>query len=133
MAGKSTYLANKTLDHLWGGPIFVRPGTVYLALFLTAPTDAGGGVEVSGMNYARVALTNDATIFPGAVGAIKTVPNQINFPSATGPWGSVRAVGIFDAAGGGNLLAWTNLSATRFIDTTDVARFLTNTINFTED
>lgn len=133
MAGKSTYFANKTLDTLWGGPAFVRPATVYLALFLTAPTDAGGGVEVSGMNYSRVGLTNDATIFPAAAGGIKTVPNQINFPSATGPWGSVRAVGLYDAPAGGNLLVWTNLSATRFIDTMDVARFLTNTINFTED
>ncbi|MFX9081351.1 hypothetical protein ABTN40_19960, partial [Acinetobacter baumannii] len=66
MAGKSTYLANKVLDHLLGGTTYTPPWALYLALFTAAPTDEGGGTEVSGGDYARAAVLNDPTIWPSA-------------------------------------------------------------------
>src|SRR5690349_18898367 len=116
MSSKSDYLENKILDHMLGGPDYTRPATVYVALFTTAPSDAGGGVEVTGGSYARVAVTNNATNFPGASGGAKQNANTITWPTATALWGTVVAVGIFDAASGGNLLFWALLPASKTID-----------------
>jgi hypothetical protein len=104
MADKSTYLSNHLLDHLLGGPDFARPATVYVALFTSAPGAGGGGTEVSGGSYARVAVTNNATNFPAASGASKSNATAITFPAATAGWGSVSHYGLFDALTGGNLL-----------------------------
>ena len=38
-----------------------RLAAIYLALFTAMPSDSGGGTEVSGGSYARVAITNNAT------------------------------------------------------------------------
>lgn len=66
MAGKSDYLELKILDGVLGGPDFVRPATSHVALYTVAPSDAGGGTEVSGGSYARAAVTNSATNWPAA-------------------------------------------------------------------
>ena len=102
MAGsKSDYLENEILDHVLGGGDFTRPATVYLALFTVTPTDAGGGTEVTGGAYARVAVTNNATNFPAASGGSKSIGAQFDFPEATANWGTVVALGIFDASTAG--------------------------------
>jgi hypothetical protein len=44
MAGFTTYLQQKVLDHVRGKTSFTMP-TAYVALFTTNPTDAGGGTE----------------------------------------------------------------------------------------
>lgn len=103
---KSDYLENKILDHVLGGGDYTRPATVYVGLFTTAPSDTGGGTEVSGGSYARVAVTNNATNFPAASSGSKSNGTAITFPAATANWGTVVAFGIFDASSGGNLLYW---------------------------
>jgi hypothetical protein len=57
MAGKSDYLENKILDHVLRNTAYTSPTTVYVGLYTAAPTDAGGGTEVSGNGYAREAAT----------------------------------------------------------------------------
>lgn len=95
------------LNHRYGGPNYDRPATVYIALYTVAPTDAGGGTEVTGGSYARPAVTNNSTNFPASTGgSAKTNGTTITFPTPTGNWGTIVAVGIFDAASGGNLLDW---------------------------
>jgi len=64
MAGKSDYLENTILDLVYGGVAYTPPAILYVALFSVAPTDAGGGTELSGGGYARVAVPNDLTNFP---------------------------------------------------------------------
>lgn len=107
---KSTYLANKVLDHVLGGGDYTRPATVYLALFTVAPSDSGGGTEVSGNAYARKAVTNDSTNFPAASAGSKTLATDVVWPAPTGSWGTVVAVALFDASTAGNLLYWTTIS-----------------------
>jgi len=133
MAGKSDYLENKVLDFLLGGVSFTPPATVYIALFTAAPTDAGGGTEVSGGGYARVAVTNNTTNFPAASNGTKSNGTTITFPTATADWGTVVAVGIFDASTGGNLLFWANLSTSKTIQNGDTAQFAAGSLTFTED
>lgn len=113
MAGSfSDYTEAKLLDYLFSGAAFTPPATLYVALYTTQPTDAGGGVEVTGGAYARVAVTNNNTNFPAATGTSPTVKNNgtvFTFTTATANWGTVTAWGLFDASSAGNLIAWSRL------------------------
>lgn len=142
MAGsKSNYLENKVLDHVLGGGDYTRPGSVYLALFTARGTDAdtedgiissSSLVEVSGGSYARLEVANDVTHFPAAVAGVKTNGTQIVFAQATASWGTVIAVGIYDALAG-NLLYWADLDAPKLVSTDDIVVFDANSLTFTED
>ena len=46
----SDYLEDKVLDHVFGGNAFTAPSTLYVT-FTVAPSDTGGGTEVSGGAY----------------------------------------------------------------------------------
>lgn len=116
MAGFSDYLENKVLSYVFSGGSFSQPGTKYLALYTTAPTDAGGGTELSGSAYARQSCAFTTT------GAQASNTSAVEWPTATGSWGTVVAVGVFDQNSGGNLLAWNNLTASKTISTGDVFR-----------
>lgn len=112
MGSKSDYLEAAVLNIL-GGTTPTVPATVYVALFTTLPSDSGGGVEVSGGGYARVAVTNNSTNFPAASGGSKSNGTLIDFGTATLDWGDVIGWGIFDAASSGNLLWWGQLQGAR--------------------
>lgn len=134
MAGKSDYLESKVLDHILGLTTYTPPANVYVALFTAAPTDAGtGGSEVTGGSYARATVVNNTTNFPNAVAGVKSNGVAIDFPAATAPWGTVVAVGIYDALVSGNLLYWTTLPASRTVNIGDIVGFAINQLQFTED
>ena len=128
MAGFSDYLEDKVLDHVFGGTAYTAPTTLYVALYTVAPTDTGGGTEVSGGAYARqtaaftVSGTNPTTASNSAA---------IEYPTATADYGTVVAVGIFDALSGGNLLAYANLDTSKVVSTGDVFRFNTGDLDIT--
>jgi len=134
MAGSfSNYLENALLDHALGGGNYTRPATVYIALFTVAPSDAGGGTEVSGNNYSRAAVTNDATNFPAASGGAKSNGVAITFATPSGSWGTVVAMGVFDASSSGNLLAWADLAASKTVGSGDVVTFPVGDFDVTLD
>ena len=117
MAGFSDYLEGKLLAHTFSNTAYTSPSTVYLALYTTAPTDAGGGTELSGSGYARQSCAFTTT------GNQASNTSAVEWPTATGSWGTVVAVGVFDSSSGStNLLAWNNLSASKTISTGDVFR-----------
>lgn len=96
------------LNAEYGATAFATDATKYAALFTTPPNDAGsGGVEVSGGSYARVAVTNNGTNFPSANPKVNAT--AVTFPAATADWGTVRAMGWYDASSGGNLRTWAYL------------------------
>lgn len=110
----STYLNNKILDLVFGGAAYTdRPSTLYFALFTSSPVASGGGEEVVGAAYARKAVTANTTNFPAisTAGDNMSLAADIQWPLATGDWGTVVAWGIFDAATGGNLLFYDALTA----------------------
>lgn len=134
MAGsKSDYLENEILDHVLGGADYSRPGTVYIALYTVAPTDAGGGTEVTGGDYARVAVTNNTTNWPAASSGSKSNGTAFTFTQATADWGTVVAFGILDALTSGNLLYWGDLTASKSVESGDTAEFAASGITITED
>jgi hypothetical protein len=104
------YYENKILDHMLRAQAFTPPSTVYVALYTTAPTDAGGGTEVSGGSYAR----QSATFSAASAGSISNSAD-ITFPQATADWGTIVAVGLFDTSTAGNLLWYGNLTTSQTV------------------
>jgi hypothetical protein len=130
---KSDFLENKTLDHILGGPDYVRPATVYLGLFTSAPADGSAGTEVAGGAYARAAVTNDASHWPAAAGGVKSNGAAITFAQATAPWGTVVAFAVFDALVAGNMLFWGVLTVNKTVATGDTPSYPIGSLVFTED
>jgi len=120
MAGFSDYLEDKVLDHVFGGSAYTAPATLYVALYTVAPTDTGGGTEVTGGSYARQTSTFTVS---GTDPTTATNAAAIEYPTATGDYGTVVAVGILDALSGGNLLAYADLTTSKIVSTGDVFRF----------
>jgi len=130
MAGSfSDYLENKLLDHVFKTTAFTVPAVIYVALFTTAPTDAGGGTEVSGGAYGRVVCNTWDAASGGAIENTATV----TFTAATSAWGTVVAAAAYDATTAGNLLAWGDLITNRSVGIGDTANFTAGAIDITLD
>lgn len=133
MAGsKSDYLENKMLDLVLGNQAYTPPASLYFALYTANPSDSGGGTEVYGNGYARVAVTNNLTNFPAASGGSKQNASSVTWPTATAGWGVITAVGVHDASTAGNLLYWTTISS-KTIDSNDTVSIPVNNLTITED
>lgn len=143
MSQMSDYLENKMVDLVFRGQAYTPP-VVYVALYTAAPSDAGGGTEVSGNGYARVkaaagasqALTdwkstqNDNLASSGNSGNT-TNTNAINFPTPTAGWGTVTHFALYDAATGGNELFWGPLTIAKTINQADTVTFPAGTLSVT--
>jgi len=132
MAAMSDYLENKVLDWLLRGQAFAAPATVYVALLTAAPSDAGGGTEVAGGSYARVAVVSSLANWAGTQAAGSAVASSgtsgttsnnatITFPAPTANWGVVTHLAIYDAAAAGNLLIFAALAVAKTINNGDAA------------
>ena len=135
MAGKLTiYTENKLLDHLLSGPDFVRPATLHFAAFSVAPTETGGGTELSGNGYARKAVTANTTNLPAAANSVKANGVAIEWAAFTGGPQTVVAVGAYDASVAGNLLFYDVVSTPKTYTTGDIMRIEVNglTVSFVE-
>ena len=135
MGSKSDYLENQLLDLVLGdGGTFSHPATVYVALYTVTPSDSGGGTEVTGGSYARVAVTNNATNFPDASGGAKANGTAITFPTPTANWGTIVAFAILDASTAGNLLYWGAITPNKTVNNGDPApSFAVGDLDITED
>ena len=100
MAALSDYAENLILNWLMKNT-GSAPSATYLALFTAAPSDSGGGTEVSGNGYARQAVTWDTASGTGGTTSNSTAET---FTASGGDFGTVTHIGIFDAATSGNLL-----------------------------
>lgn len=110
MAELSDYAENEVLDWLLTAGSATRPTEWHVALYSVAPTDAGGGTELSGNGYARAAVKFDTPA--------SRATNNTDAPSFTatgGDWAEAVAFGIFDASTSGNLLAWSPLTSNRTV------------------
>jgi hypothetical protein len=123
----SNYLETELLDHVFANNAYTSPSTVYVGLFTSAPSEAGGGTEVSGGSYARQSGSFSVS------GNTATTSAAIEWPTATASWGTITSIGIYDAASSGNLLAYANLSASKTIASGDVFRIPTGDIDITLD
>lgn len=135
MSALSDYLEAQILNHTLRGIAMATPPTnVYVALFTAAPSDAGGGSELTGSGYARVAVPGVAGSWSvpvaGAGASVCTNAVIISFPTATANWaGPITHVGLFDAATGGNLLYHGALVSSKTVNSGDTLRFAASTIS----
>lgn len=111
----SDYAENALVAHSVGKAAFTLP-SVYLALFTVTPTDvAASGTEVStaGTAYARQSVPA-ASWGAASAGAITTVADVL-FAVATGAYGTVVAIALFDAVTGGNMIWYGPLTVSKAI------------------
>lgn len=116
------------LQYVFTADSVTRPTAWYVGLFTADPTDTGSGAtEITGNNYSRVSATFSVS------GATATTTAAVEFAAATGSWGTISHIGIFDASSGGNLIAHSALSASKAIGTGDVFRIPTGDLDVTLD
>jgi hypothetical protein len=97
VAAATITLANSLLTAVLRGGTYTTPGTVYLALYTSAPTATGAGTEVTGGSYVRLACSFSAA----ANGAVSNAAELdfTNMPATT-----VRGMALMDASSAGNML-----------------------------
>lgn len=129
MSSFSDYTENLVLTWLLTTNSATRPTAWYVGLFTAAPSDTGGGTEVSGNGYVR-----KATGTMSVAGTATTADNDaaIEFAAASGGnWGTITHAAIFDASTGGNMLAWAPLTTSRTINDGDVFRIPAGSLTVT--
>lgn len=142
MSAMSDYLENKLVDQLFRGQTAPTTSTLYIALLTAAPSDSGGGTEVSGNAYARVAVTSSLANWAGTQSAGSTTASSgtggqtsnnsvITFPTPTATWGVVTHFAIYDAATAGNLLFYGTLTIAKTINQSDTVSFPAGSLTIT--
>jgi len=132
----SNYLELEFLDHLMGVGAYSAP-TTYVALCTADPTDAGTGASMNECansgSYARVATSGSF----GTAAASGSISNDavVEFPEATGSWGTVTHFAILDSGthGAGNMLASGALDTSKAITTGAIPRFAIGDLTITLD
>lgn len=142
MSAMSDYLENKLIDQLFRGQTFTPPATLYVGLLTAAPSDVGGGTEVSGNDYSRASVSASLTSWAGTQSTGSTTASSgtggqtsnnasISFPTPSATWGTVTHFGVYDAATGGNLLFWGALTISKTINQADTVQFPAASLTFT--
>lgn len=126
MAEISNYLEDALINGTIRGTTYTAPSTVYVGLYVSDPTDANTGTEVSGGSYARQSVT-----FAAPSNGSSASNADVTFPQATGSWGTVGWIGILDASSGGNLLYHTALDNSKTIDTGDIFKIASGNLTVT--
>lgn len=129
MSSFSDYTENLLLTWLLTTSSATRPTAWYVGLFTAAPSDTGGGTEVTGNGYARVAT---GTMSISGTSTTATNAAAIEFAAASGGnWGTITHAAIFDASSSGNMLAWAALTTSRTINDGDVFRIPAGSLTVT--
>jgi len=117
MSALSDYLENEILDHILGTGAYTMPTNVYVGLSTGSFVDDNSGTELSGSGYARKVAS-----FGAASSGTASNDAAIEFPAATGSWGTVSHFGIFDASTSGNLLIHGALTSSKVIESGDILK-----------
>lgn len=128
LSAASNYLEDKLIDHALATTAFTAPSAVYVALFTSDPTDAGTGTEVSGGGYVRQSAS-----FAAASGGSASTSATVTFPTATGNYGTVTHVGVFDAVSTGNLLFHGAVTTSKTIETGDTFQISSGNLTISLD
>ena len=126
MSAMSDYLENEILDHILRNAAYAPASTVYIGLSTGSFADGNSGTELSGSGYTRKSIAFDA-----ASGGTTDNTSAIDFPTATGSWGTVSHWGLFDAASSGNLLIHGAFSASKAVATGDILRIAAGELDIT--
>ena len=129
MGSFADYLELELLDHVLKVGSYGVPANIYVALYTAAPSDAGGGTEVTGSGYARVAHNT----WDAAAGGASSNSGAVSFGTAASAWGTVTHFALLDATTAGNFLMWGTLDSSRVIATNDTCQFADGALDITLD
>ena len=112
MANFSNYLETEIVEWLKGIPIATAPTALFVALFSSETTDAGGGTEITNSitgSSNRVSVANAAWTTTAATTTLDAkIQNNAEITIIGNSTNSVNIIathfGVFDAATSGNLL-----------------------------
>jgi len=129
MSSFTDYTENLALTYLFTTGSVTRPTAWFVGLFTAAPSDTGGGTEVTGNGYARVSA---GTISGSGTATTFTNAAAIEFAAASGGnWGTIGWAAIFDASTSGNMLAWAPLTTAKAINDGDIFRIPASSLSIT--
>jgi hypothetical protein len=129
MSSFSDYTENLALTYLFTSGAVTRPTAWYVGLFTAAPSDTGGGTEVSGNGYTRISASFSVS---GTSPTLATNSAAVEFPTnTTSNWGTITHIGLFTASTSGTLLAWAPLTTSKTIEVGDVLRIPTGDLDIT--
>lgn len=128
MAALSDYAEKLLLDWAMTTGSATRPTAWYVALYTAAPSDSGGGTEVSTGGYARKSVTFGAASSPGGT---TSNTNVVSFTASGANYGTVTHIGIFDALTTGNLLWHGAMTASKTVNDGDTLEFSIGNIDLT--
>ena len=122
----SNYLENALINATLRNTSYTSPAAVYIGLYTSDPTDANTGTEVSGGSYTRTAVTMGAPS-----NGVSTNTAAVEFPQASGSWGTVGWIGILDASTSGNLLYHSPLDVSKTISSGDIFKIAIGSLSVT--
>lgn len=128
MAALSDYSEKLLLDWLMTSGAATRPTAWFVALYTSAPSDSGGGTEVSGNGYSRQSVAFAAASTPGGT---TSNTGAVSFTAAGGSWGTITHMAIFTASTGGNMLWHGALTASKTVGDGDTLEFAIGNIDLT--
>jgi hypothetical protein len=134
VANATDFLEVALRNHLFRTATFAKPTVLAIALFTAAPSDAGGGTEVTGGSYARVNVPPlDANwTAVSATDGVTDNAADITFPTPSANWGNITHFAIFDNTTGGNMLIWGPLAAAKTVNLGDPApKFVAGSLDIT--
>ena len=126
MSALSDYLENEVLDHILGTGAYTMPTNVYVGLSTGSFNDDNSGTELSGSGYTRKVIT-----FNAASSATADNNAAVEFPAATGSWGTVSHFGLFDAETSGNLLVHGAFTTGKVIASGDILKIPAGDLDIT--
>lgn len=131
MAGTFTdYLEDKVLKHVFTNTAYTAPTTIHIGLFTAAPSDTGGGTEVSTVSTGYTRQTVALTV-SGTNPTLATNGSAVEWSAATASWGTITHIALFDAASAGNMLAWADLTTSRLVNSGDIFRIPVGDLDIT--
>lgn len=130
MSAMTDFLENKLIDHVFRNRSYTVPASINIALYTAAPGETGGGTEVSGGNYARVAVGPSDAAWESTQGTVTAVASSgtggatqngsaIVFGVPSASWGTVTHFAIFDGAS--NMIFQGALTASKNVNNGDPA------------
>lgn len=143
-AAWTDYAENKIADAVFRAQSLGAPATFYIGLDTATCNDAGGGTEVTGGSYARVAVTSSLANWAGTQSAGSTSASSgtggttsnnaaITFPTPSAGWGTVVSMRFWDASSSGNAWVCIALTSSQTINTGNTVSFPTGTLTLQVD
>lgn len=120
MTQATDYLEGQIRAHIFRTATYVKPATLDIALYTATPGETGGGTEVTGGSYVRVARNPLDANWTAAslLNGLTDNAAAITFAAPTANWGVVTSFGIFTST---DLLIYGTLGVSKTVNNGDPA------------